>query len=111
MGVETAIASESLHSAAQKMRKRSISQMPVLDGRQVVGSVSEEQILEKFSLDPKRMARLRVSEVMAEAFPTASESTPISAIASLLRHHSAALVMQKGRIAGIITKADLLKTI
>jgi len=56
-------------------------------------------------------AAVKVAEAMDEAFPTALASTPISAIASLLRHYPAVLVMEKGEIAGIITKADLLKTI
>lgn len=110
-GVETISEGETLHAAARAMQKLSISQMPVTDGKSVVGNISEEQILEKFSSDPKRMASLRVGEVMGEAFPSALPSTPVSAIASLLRHHPAVLVMEKGRIAGIITKADILKTI
>jgi len=111
MGAEAVSASETLHSAAAKMRKRAISQMPVLEGKQVVGSISEQALLSHFSSDPKKTASLRVGEVMEEAFPSASPSTPISAIAALLKHYPAVLVMEKGNIAGIITKADLLKTI
>ena len=110
-GVDALSPSETLHSAAQAMRKRGISQMPVVEGGKAVGSISEELVLEKFSSDPKRMAQLKVGEAMGDAFPSALPSTPISAVAALLRHHPAVLVMEKGRIAGIITKADLLKAI
>ena len=109
--VRAAGTDETLHSAVQLMQKLSISQMPVMEGKQAVGSISEEKILEKYSNDPKRISVMKVSEAMGEAFPTALPSTPISAVASLLRHHSAVLVMERGKIAGIITKADLLKTI
>ncbi|MCX6773312.1 MAG: CBS domain-containing protein [Candidatus Micrarchaeota archaeon] len=110
-GIETVSPSESLHAVAQAMRKHSISQMPVVEAKQLVGAITEQAILSHFSSEPKKMATLRVSDAMEDAFPTALPSTPISAVASLLRHHSAVLVMEKGKIAGIITKADLLKTI
>ena len=103
--------SESLHAAAALMRKRSISQLPVSEGKRVVGSISEQGIIARFSEDPKKVAALRVSDAMEEAFPTALPSTPLSAIASLLRHYPAVLVMERGEVAGIITKADLLKAI
>jgi predicted transcriptional regulator len=110
-GIVALSASETLHSAAAKMRKHGISQMPVVDGKQVVGSLSEQALLAHFSVDPKKISRLTVSEAMEQAFPTALPATPISAVAALLRHYPAVLVMDRGNIAGIITKADLLKTI
>jgi predicted transcriptional regulator len=110
-GIEVISAGETLHSAAQKMRKLSISQLPVVEGKQAVGSISEQTVLANFSSGPKKMANLRVSEVMDDAFPTTLPSTPVSAVAALLRHYPAVLVMERGKIAGIITKADLLKTI
>ncbi len=110
-GIQTAEPGETLHSAANKMKKHSISQLPVLEGKQAVGSVSEQTVLAHFSSDPKKMAQLKVREVMSDPFPTTLPSTPISAVAALLRHYPAVLVMEKGNVAGIITKADLLKTI
>jgi predicted transcriptional regulator len=110
-GAQTIPPSETLHAAAQKMRKLSISQLPVFDGRHIVGSISEQTILSNFSADPKKTAGIKVGDVMDEAFPTALASTPASAIAALLRHYPAVLVMEKGKVAGIITKADLLKAI
>lgn len=110
-GAQAVSCTETLHSAAAKMRKHSISQMPVLDGGAVVGSISEQAILAHFSPQQKKAAPLLVGDVMEEAFPSAAPSTPISAVAALLRHCPAVLVMERGKVAGIITKADLLKTI
>jgi len=58
--VESASPSESLHAVAEKMRKRSISQMPVSEGKQVVGSISEQAILLQFSANPKKTASLKL---------------------------------------------------
>ncbi|VVC02151.1 CBS domain protein [uncultured archaeon] len=110
-GIETVSAGETLHSAAAKMRKRNISQMPVVESGRVVGSISEQAVLAHFSSDPNKTARLSVGEAMEQPFPSALPSTPISAVAALLRHYPAVLVMDRGEIAGIITKADLLKTV
>ncbi|MCX6770175.1 MAG: CBS domain-containing protein [Candidatus Micrarchaeota archaeon] len=47
---------------------------------------------------------------MEEAFPNVLPTTPVSSVASLLRHHAAVIVMRKGKVAGIITKADVLRS-
>ena len=110
-GVETVQADETLHNAAALMRRKGISQMPVADGKRIVGSITEQTIVANFSAEQKKLSSLRVREVMNDAFPTALPATPVSAIAALLHHYSAVIVMEKGEIAGIITKADFLKTI
>ncbi|VVC02317.1 Inosine-5'-monophosphate dehydrogenase [uncultured archaeon] len=110
-GVSAISPKETVHAAAQKMRQLGISQLPVVDSGHVVGSISEQAMLAHFSTERGKASSLKVGDIMEEAFPTALISTPLSAIASLLRHHPAVLVMDKGRIAGIITKADILKAI
>jgi predicted transcriptional regulator len=110
-GAETIPADETLHSAAALMRKKGISQMPVSDGKKIVGSITEQTIVANFTPEQKKLSSLLVREAMGEAFPSALRTTPVSAIAALLHHYPAVLVMDKGEIAGIITKADLLKTI
>jgi len=99
-----------LHSAAALMRKKAISQLPVIENGRVVGGISEQGCLSLYSTK-KDVSSLRVSDAIEEAFPAALPSTPISAIAALLRHYPAVLVMERGEVAGIITKADLLKSI
>jgi predicted transcriptional regulator len=46
---------------------------------------------------------------MEEAFPQVGEDAPLSLLSSLLQVYSAVLISKKGKVAGIITKADLLK--
>jgi predicted transcriptional regulator len=92
------------------MRKLSISQLPVMEGGRVVGSLTEAAILSCYA-EKKDVSKTRVSEAMEEAFPNVLPSTPISSVASLLRHHPAVLVLEKGEVAGIITKADILRAI
>jgi len=48
---------------------------------------------------------------MADAFPTVPMGSLVDAAASLLRFYPALLVKKKGHFVGIVTKADLLKTV
>jgi predicted transcriptional regulator len=107
-GIKSISPSDTLHVASIAMRKLSISQLPVMDGGRIVGSLTEASILACFS-EKGDISRARVSEVMDEAFPNVLPSTPISAIAALLHHHSAVLVLERGNVSGIITKADMLR--
>lgn len=95
----------------QLMKKHSYSQIPVFDGKQSVGSVSEKTILRQI-LDGKDLAevsKLPTGEIMEEGFPQVSEDAPLVLISSLLQVYSAVLVSRKGEVVGIITKADLLR--
>jgi len=46
---------------------------------------------------------------MEEAFPIVKEDEGLPVILTLLQSNHAVLVSKKGKIVGIITKADLLK--
>lgn len=104
---------ESVEKAIALMRKHNFSQLPVLEEGFAVGSVSEKSFIDKISsgLDPAKLAKMECGEIMEEAFPVVSETTPLAAISELLKHHFAVLVRGKGKVIGIISKADLLKTI
>ena len=51
-----------------------------------------------------------VERIMDDVFPVINREIPLSAVTSLLQVSAAVLVTEKGKIIGIITKADLLKT-
>ena len=57
------------------------------------------------------LSKQAVEKIMEEAFPTVSEETPLSMVSALLQHEPAVLVAKRGRVFGIITKADLLKVL
>ncbi len=99
-----------ISSAVKLMKRLAVSQLPVIDGSVHTGSFSEKLIVSKMH-DGQNMDGLgetQVSEVMEEAMPIVQESTPLSAVSSLLEHNQALLVAKAGKIVGIITKADLL---
>ena len=102
---------EKVKKAIELMEKYAISQLPVVNDNGVpVGSITESTVLKKLlSGDPEKIFQLKVEEIMEESFPTITPSTNIKDIQQLiLKKYPAVLVMEKGKIVGIITKIDLI---
>ncbi len=102
---------EPISEVVKIMKEHSYSQIPVFDGKQSVGSISEKAILRQIlaGKDLDEISKLPTEGIMEEAFPQINEDAPLSLITSLLQSYSAVLVSRKGTIVGIITKADLLR--
>lgn len=100
-----------ISEAVQLMMKHGYSQLPVFDGDHPIGSISEKTILSQVlaGKDLKHVSTLSVGDIMDEAFPQVGEDAPVSLISSLLQVYPAVLVSKKGKVVGIVTKADLLK--
>jgi len=103
--------SETLESAAAKMKKYNVSQMPVFENRKIVGSLSESTVLNQIAsgAEIRDLSRRKISSCMEDPLPTVNQNTPITAVSPLLESSSAVIVVEKGRVTGIVTKADLLK--
>ncbi|MCJ7722224.1 CBS domain-containing protein [Candidatus Bathyarchaeota archaeon] len=103
--------SEPISKAVQKMAEHGYSQLPVFDEEHAVGSISEKTIIGKVSAgkDLNQISKLSVGDLMEDAFPQVGEDAPLSLISSLLQVYSAVLISTKGKVVGIVTKADLLK--
>ncbi|MEM3602117.1 MAG: CBS domain-containing protein [Candidatus Bathyarchaeia archaeon] len=104
---------ETIAKAINLMMKYGYSQLPVFDGEQVVGCVSERTILNQVSSvrEPSKFSQEPVEKVMEEAPPQIDENAPLTVVSSLLHTYPAVLVTKKGKVFGIITKADLFKVI
>jgi predicted transcriptional regulator len=102
---------EPVSKVVQLMKSHGYSQLPVFDGKQPVGSISEKTILNQIlsGKDLDQISTLPTEEVMEEVFPQVGADAPLSLISSLLQVYSAVLVSKKGTVVGIITKADLLR--
>ena len=78
-----------------------------------MGSIEEKTILNQMTKidNPMELVNIPIERIMDESFPLIDEGTPLSVILALFKYYSAALVSRKGNIIGIITKADLFKTV
>lgn len=102
---------DKVSEAARLMRDYGYSQLPVFDGERVVGSISEKTIMSQIMAgkDLSQVSTLPVEAIMDEAFPQVMEDTPLSLVSGVLQVYPAVLVSKKGKIVGILTKADVLK--
>jgi cystathionine beta-synthase len=96
-----------VEDAVSLMREHDISQVPVIEGGEVVGSISEARILD--ILVSNAAARGKpVVEYMEKPFPVVSDDASLTEVAQQMhREISAVLVKQKGGF-DIITKSDLI---
>ena len=103
--------SQPISEAVTVMKEHGYSQIPVFDGKQSVGSISEKAILRQIlaGQDLDEISKQPTERIMEEAFPQINDDAPLSLITSLLQTYSAVLVSKKGVVIGIITKADLLR--
>lgn len=102
---------EPIAKVVELMKIHGYSQLPVFDGKQSVGSVSERAILNQIlaGKDLAQISNMATGDIMEEAFPQVAEDAPLTVISNLLKVYSAVLISRKGKIVGIITKADLLR--
>jgi predicted transcriptional regulator len=102
--VESSIA---LTEAAQRMEKGGISQVPVLEGDRVTGSLSETGVLRTLAQPNGRRAKVR--DVQESPYPQVDGGFPAELLATLLTRYPAVLVTQRGVVCGIVTKTDLIR--
>lgn len=98
---------DSAEYARKIMLEKNISQLPVVNAR----NGAPEGLISEKSLLGKEVEGKTVRELMdREAIPMVAKSTRVSVVISILREQEeqAVLVVEKGRIVGIITKYDLI---
>ena len=99
---------EKISDVIKEMKKRGISQMPVFPKNQPVGFISENTILDAIAVGNRDLSMLRAEDVMDEVPPIVPDDTPLHAVANLLKYYSIVLVGSRGKINGLISKADIL---
>lgn len=105
--VVTVEGSADLGRASQLLEKGGFSQLPVVEGGRVTGSVSETAILRGLARPDGR--RTRVRDIQEVAYPQVDESFPADLLTGLLSRYPAVLVVHRGDVEGIITRSDLIR--
>jgi cystathionine beta-synthase len=102
---------QTVFHALRTMQEQDISQLPVFEENNIVGTIFEDQIL-NMALQGKDLRKLVIREVMSKPLPQVPRDAPVERITHLLGHESPAVfvVMGNGRYE-ILTKYDLMGTI
>jgi cystathionine beta-synthase len=105
---------ESVRSTIALLREFGVSQMPVVKAEpplalaEVVGSVSDRQLLERAYHDPSVVDR-PVAELMDKPLPTIGMGETVDEAATRLQASPAVVVLDGGHPVGILTRSDLLE--
>jgi cystathionine beta-synthase len=94
------------------MAEQGISQMPVIDDGEVVGSLTETVILNRLIQNPDARSQT-VREVMGEPFPIVPRSLHLEHLSAYLEQGAGAVLVEPedGSTYQIITKSDLISAL
>ncbi len=94
--------------ALNLMSTYNVSQLPVVQEMDCVGSVSEATLAARALSDGSVLER-PVRDVMEAPYPVVDETLPLESLTALLgRETPAALVRSNGKLRGIVTRYDVL---
>lgn len=98
----------SLRKAISLMIEHGISQLPVISGERIVGSITEESIVNRVG---SISTETPVEEVMEGPFPILPAEASVSLAREILHSYPAVLVQENGKLVGIVTKSDILRNL
>lgn len=98
-----------VRQALNLMALHDVSQLPVMDGEECVGSVVEATLSQR-GLETPALLEATVREVMDVPFPSLTSDDAIELAVKLLSKSTpAVLVVERGHIQGIVTRSDMLR--
>jgi cystathionine beta-synthase len=96
-----------LVTAYQRMKLYDVSQLPVMDGENIVGIVDESDVLLHVYGDETRF-RDPVSTAMVSKLDILDVRSPVEALLPVFDRGHVAIVNEGNRFLGLITRIDLL---
>lgn len=103
---------DTVRNAFNLMKSRDISQMPVMDGERIAGSITETQVLHFLLANPLQNSEKPLREVMGEAFPVVKDDLPISQLNRYISKEIPA-VIATDRSGGlhVVTQYDVIQSL
>ena len=106
-GVATLAPNDTLLHAYRRMKLFDVSQLPVMDGEQVIGILDESDLLMHVQANAARFGDTASVAMVNTVEHIDAHAAPAELLAIFQRDH-VALVMDQGRFLGLITRIDFL---
>ena len=107
-GLATIDKDTTVGEAVAMLNNRDISQLPVVDGDRIVGSLTDTRVLRKLIESPSLKSE-SVSEIMDKPFQFVSPYDTVDVLSSLIdKSNTALMVRDAENLVHIITRQDLL---
>jgi cystathionine beta-synthase len=102
---------QTVYHALNTMQQQDISQLPIFEEENSIGTVHEDQIL-NLALQGKDQRKLVIREVMGKPLPSVPKDAPVERVTHLLSHEGPAVFVEMGNAHyEILTKYDLMSTV
>ncbi len=106
-GLVSVKSTNKVFEALELMDKYNLSNIPVIEGTECVGSIRESKIIEKV-INDRTISGKDVKQVMEKKLPTIDFDTFFPKALDILHKENAVLISQHGDIKGILTRYDIL---
>ena len=103
----TATPDEPMRAVIAKMKQYDVSQLPVVGDGGLVGMVSEVDLL-SYLLEGGHGLDDPITPIVDPAPPVVTPDTPVDNLADAFLNANAAIVVDGGRLVGIVTKIDVI---
>ncbi len=103
---------DTVRDAARIMAKEDTGVVPVVDGRKVIGMVTDRDIVVRLVAEGKELADTRVTECMSKSVRTVHEDMPVEEILSLMSKaqiRRVPVINASEELVGIISIGDISK--
>lgn len=105
-------AEDTVRTAFKLMKEHDISQMPVMRGEEMVGSITETAVLSYLLENPLGHSEEKVAAIMGSPFPVVSTDLPFSQLSKYVdRTIPAVIARDKAGALHIITKYDIIQAV
>jgi cystathionine beta-synthase len=98
--------------AFEMMKKLDISQMPVMAGMDMVGSISENSVLTYLLENPMKHAEHHIADIMDAPFPIVNEELPVKQLNRYISKRIPAVIARdKAGSMHVLTKYDIIQAV
>jgi cystathionine beta-synthase len=98
--------------AFEMMKKLDISQMPVMAGTDMVGSISENSVLTYLLENPMKHAEHHIADIMDAPFPIVNEELPVKQLNRYISKRIPAVIARdKAGSMHVLTKYDIIQAV
>jgi len=102
---------EPLLAVAMRMSQENVSCVVVVSGREVVGMVTERDLLKRVAAGQRDFARMTIAEVMSSPAISVEADTPVLEASDLIESRGIKRlpVLDAGRLVGVVTQTDIIR--
>jgi CBS domain-containing protein len=101
---------DSIRDAARIMASEDTGVVPVVDGRKIVGLVTDRDIVVRFVAEGKDTANGKVNECMTKSVRSVKEDTPVAEVLSMMSSaqiRRVPVVNNRDELVGIVSIGDI----